>query len=166
MIRAFQNCKEIVYIDRHHAHMVRNYKEVPNWWYWLVLFLSFVLGLVVVITQKITLPVWGYIVAFLLGTFIAPLVSLFVVQHLPVSSANFPDSTPQSVILYARYGSGIATNALSKMLAGLLIPERPVGNMYFAGFSHNVIYCAVGLCNDLKMGEYRECPSTSYTSRD
>lgn len=44
------------------------------------------------------------------------------------------------------------------MIAGLLIPERPVGNMYFAGFSHNVIFCTVGLCNDLKMGEYRKYP--------
>lgn len=57
MIKVFQNTKEGVYVDRHHAHMVENYKEVPNWWYLLVLFLSFVLGLVVVITQKITLPV-------------------------------------------------------------------------------------------------------------
>jgi hypothetical protein len=42
------------------------------------------------------------------------------------------------------------------MLAGLLIPGRPVGNMYFAAFSHNVIMNVVNLCNDLKMGEYRE----------
>ncbi len=41
------------------------------------------------------------------------------------------------------------------MLAGLLIPERPVGNMYFAAWSHNVISNCVNLCNDLKMGEYR-----------
>lgn len=75
MIKVFQNVKEGVYIDRHHAHMIQNYKEVPHWWYLLVLILSFVLGLVVVITQKITLPVWGYVVALLLGVFIAPLVS-------------------------------------------------------------------------------------------
>lgn len=42
------------------------------------------------------------------------------------------------------------------MLAGLMVPERPVGNMYFAAWSHNVINCAVQLSNDLKMGEYRE----------
>lgn len=38
----------------------------------------------------------------------------------------------QSTILYSRFGNGIATNNLSKMLAGLLVPGRPVGNMYFA----------------------------------
>jgi hypothetical protein len=64
----------------------------------------------------------------------------------------------QSTLLYSRYGNGIATNNLSKMLAGLIVPERPIGNMYFAAWSHNVISNAVTLCNDLKMGEYRRFP--------
>lgn len=64
----------------------------------------------------------------------------------------------QSTLLYSRFGNGIATNNLSKMLAGLVLPERPVGNMYFAAWSHNVIANAVTLCNDLKMGEYRKRP--------
>nr|WVH32687.1 OPT oligopeptide transporter protein [Trichoderma asperellum] len=63
-----------------------------------------------------------------------------------------------STILYSRYGNGIATNNLSKMLAGLMLPGRPVGNMYFAAWSHNVIVNCVNLCNDLKMGEYLKIP--------
>lgn len=55
--------------------MVKNYREVPHWWYLVLLVLSFVLGLVVVITQHISLPVWAYIVALLVGIIIAPLVS-------------------------------------------------------------------------------------------
>lgn len=55
--------------------MAKTYKEVPQWWYLVVLVVSFVLGLVVVITQNITLPVWGYIVALILGVIISPLVS-------------------------------------------------------------------------------------------
>lgn len=42
------------------------------------------------------------------------------------------------------------------MLAGLLIPGKPIGNMYFAAWSHNVIANAVNLSNDLKLGEYRK----------
>jgi hypothetical protein len=42
------------------------------------------------------------------------------------------------------------------MIGGLLIPERPVGNMYFAAWSHNVISNTVNLSGDLKMGEYRQ----------
>jgi hypothetical protein len=61
----------------------------------------------------------------------------------------------QSTLLYARFGNGIATNNLSKVIAGLLLPGRPIGNMYFAAWSHNVINGTVQLSMDLKLGEYR-----------
>lgn len=44
------------------------------------------------------------------------------------------------------------------MLAGLVVPEQPIGNMYFAAWSHSVIANAVQLSNDLKMGEYLKMP--------
>ncbi|KAI3391569.1 hypothetical protein diail_7139, partial [Diaporthe ilicicola] len=136
ILKAYKSAKAGRYDDRHHAHMAKHYKEAPWWWYILVLVISFVIGLVVVIKENITLPAWAYIVSLLLGIFIAPL----------------------STILYSRYGNGIATNNLSKMLAGLMLPGRPIGNMYFAAWSHNVISNAVSLCNDLKMGEYLKIP--------
>lgn len=58
--------------------MVQHYKETPWWWYVVVLVVSFVLGLVVVLKENITLPVWAYIVALILGMFIAPLVSVLL----------------------------------------------------------------------------------------
>lgn len=124
------------YGDRHHQHMAKHYKETPWYWYVALLVFSFVLGLVVVIKENITLPAWAYIVSLLVGSFIAPF----------------------SCLIYSRYGNGIATNNLSKLIAGLMLPERPVGNMYFAGWSHNVIGTAVQLCNDLKQGEYLKIP--------
>ncbi|KAJ4292869.1 hypothetical protein N0V88_005527 [Collariella sp. IMI 366227] len=136
VVRAYKSAKSGRHSDRHHAHMAKYYKETPWWWYITILVLSFVLGLIVVTTQNITLPVWAYIISLLLGIFIAPL----------------------STLLYSRYGNGIATNNLSKMLAGLILPERPIGNMYFAAWSHNVISNAVSLSNDLKMGEYLKIP--------
>lgn len=56
--------------------MAKHYKEAPWWWYVAILVISFVLGLVVVIKENITLPVWAYIAALLLGCFIAPLVCI------------------------------------------------------------------------------------------
>ena len=66
-------------------------------------------------------------------------------------------------MLYARFGNGIATNNLSKVIAGLMLPGRPIGNMYFAAWSHNVINGAVQLSMDLKLGEYRK---SSYMHTD
>ncbi|KKK22987.1 hypothetical protein P175DRAFT_0528964 [Aspergillus ochraceoroseus IBT 24754] len=136
ILKAYQSARQGRYDDRHHEHMVRHYKEAPWWWYIAVLVGSFILGLVVVTKEDITLPAWAYVVSLVVGMFFAPL----------------------STILFSRYGNGIATNNLSKMLAGLLLPGHPVGNMYFAAWSHNVIANTISLSGDLKMGEYLKVP--------
>ncbi|THX06470.1 peptide transporter [Aureobasidium pullulans] len=135
--RTYKSAREGRYDDRHHQHMAKNYKEVPWWWYMAMLVFSFVLGLIVVIKENITMPVWAYVVALISGIIVAPF----------------------SALIYSRFGNGIATNNLSKMIAGSALPGRPVGNMYFAAWSHNVITNTVNLCNDLKMGEYLKIPS-------
>lgn len=56
--------------------MAKTYKETPWSWYVAVLVFSFVLGLVVVIKENITLPAWAYVVSLLLGIIIAPFVSI------------------------------------------------------------------------------------------
>ena len=134
--------------------MAKNYKEVPWWWYMIVLVFSFILGLVVVIKENITMPVWAYVVSLIVGIIVAPFVSTFC-GLLSLTSVELTVFT-QSALIYSRFGNGIATNNLSKMIAGLVLPGRPVGNMYFAAWSHNVITNTVNLCNDLKMGEYRK----------
>ncbi|KAH8694915.1 putative oligopeptide transporter [Talaromyces proteolyticus] len=136
VLNAYKSARKGTGGDRHHEHMAKHYVETPALWYIAILVISFVLGIVAVTKENITLPVWAYIVSLLLGILFAPF----------------------SVILYSRYGNGIATNNLSKMLAGLILPGRPVGNMYFAAWSHSVISNTVNLCNDLKMGEYLKIP--------
>ena len=134
--------------------MAKNYKEVPWWWYMGVLIFAFVLGLVVAITQDITMPVWAYVVSLIVGIIVAPFVS--ALNQSLISRGVQLTVLIQSVLIYSRFGNGIATNNLSKMIAGLVLPGRPVGNMYFAAWSHNVITNTVNLSNDLKMGEYRK----------
>ncbi|KAG6096698.1 hypothetical protein E4U30_001293 [Claviceps sp. LM220 group G6] len=131
-VKAYKSARAGRFDDRHHSHMTKHYREVPWWWYILILVFSFILGLVVVVRENVTLPVWAYVVALLVGIVISPL----------------------STLLMARFGDGIDTNNLSKMLAGLMVPERPIGNMYFSAWSYSVISNCVNLCGDLKIGEY------------
>jgi uncharacterized protein (DUF983 family) len=56
--------------------MAKNYKEAPWWWYIAILVGSFILGLIVVIKENITLPIWAYVVSLVVGSIIAPVVSL------------------------------------------------------------------------------------------
>jgi hypothetical protein len=73
--KAYKSARKGSYDDRHHTHMADCYKETPWWWYTIVLVISFVLGLVVVLKEDITLSAWAYIVSLLLGIIIAPFVS-------------------------------------------------------------------------------------------
>ncbi|EEB95363.1 hypothetical protein MPER_05678, partial [Moniliophthora perniciosa FA553] len=65
---------------------------------------------------------------------------------------------PFSTILYGRMGNGVATNQLMKMIPGALNPGRPVANLYFAMWSHDVVSTSIGLAGDLKIGQYLKVP--------
>lgn len=63
--------------EPHHAYMAKKYKDSPWWWYICIAVLSFIIGIVVVVKEDITLPAWGYVVALLIGMVIAIFVSRF-----------------------------------------------------------------------------------------
>lgn len=115
---------------------MRKYAEVPMWWYLVLFVLAFVAGIIANVKGNTTLSVGYYIVALLLGAVIAPF----------------------SCILYGLYGTGISTNAISKMVGGAVQPNKPIANLYFAAWSHQVILLAVNLSNWLKVGQYTKVP--------
>ncbi|EMD38929.1 hypothetical protein CERSUDRAFT_112637 [Gelatoporia subvermispora B] len=133
---SFQQARTKTQPDPHYRIMIERYEEVPWYWYAFLLVISFIAGLIVVLKGQTTLPVWSYIIALILGAFIAPF----------------------STMLFARMGNGIATNQLMKMVAGAINPGRPVANLYFSMWSHDVVGTSVGLAGDLKMGQYLKVP--------
>ncbi|KZT71957.1 OPT superfamily oligopeptide transporter [Daedalea quercina L-15889] len=136
VVESFKQAKAKTQPDPHWQIMSRSYKEVPWYWYIGLLLLSFFAGLIVVLKGQTTLPWWSYLVALLLGAFI----------------------TPFSTLLYARMGNGIATNQLMKMVAGAINPGRPVANLYFSMWSHDVVGTSIGFAGDLKVGQYLKIP--------
>ncbi|KAG8688199.1 hypothetical protein FRC09_013053, partial [Ceratobasidium sp. 395] len=135
VVDSFKQARKGTQPDRHWVAMQR-YNECPWRWYFALLVLSFFAGLIVIFTGHTTLPWWGYILSLLVGAFIAPFSNL----------------------LYARLGNGIATNQLMKMVAGAVHPGKPVANLYFSMWSHDVISTSIGLAGDLKMGQYLKIP--------
>lgn len=75
IVKTYKSARKGQFDDRHHEHMMKHYKEVPWWWYIGVLVFSFVLGIIVVTTQNITLPTWAYVVSLAIGCVFAPFVS-------------------------------------------------------------------------------------------
>lgn len=47
-----------------------------------------------------------------------------------------------------------------KIVAGLVLPGRPLANLYFSSWSHSVILQSLNMASDLKMGEYCETHPT------
>ncbi|EPT05439.1 hypothetical protein FOMPIDRAFT_1027098 [Fomitopsis schrenkii] len=136
VVQTFKHAKAKTQPDPHWQVMNRNHKEVPWYWYIALLVLSFFAGLIVVLKGQTTLPWWSYLISLLLGAFI----------------------TPFSTTLYARMGNGIATNQLMKMVAGAINPGRPLSNLYFSMWSHDVVSTSIGLAGDLKIGQYLKIP--------
>ena len=68
--------------------MAARYREVPYWWYVGILTFAVVLGVIVTTTQSITMPVWSYFIALLVGAFVAPFVSTSYAQGIAGHSAN------------------------------------------------------------------------------
>ncbi|KIP08832.1 hypothetical protein PHLGIDRAFT_23337 [Phlebiopsis gigantea 11061_1 CR5-6] len=134
-IKSFKQAKAGTQPDRHWQAM-QKYDEAPWYWYAILLVLSFLAGLIVVLKGETTLPWWAYITALVLGGVV----------------------TPFSTLLYARMGNGIATNQLMKMVAGAINPGKPVANLYFSMWSHDVVSTSIGLAGDLKMGQYLKIP--------
>ncbi|KAK1723538.1 hypothetical protein CaCOL14_001167 [Colletotrichum acutatum] len=122
--------------DIHYKIMQENYKDVPIWWYVAILLVGFFTGLGAVIKGHTTLDAWAYVCAILLGCIVAPF----------------------SLCLYGLLGTSVATNNLSKMLCGVLQPGKPVANLYFSMFSHEVTVLSVFLSTDLKMAQYLKIP--------
>lgn len=74
VVKAFRNAREGKFDDRYHEHMAKYYPETPTWWFMAILDVSFVLGIIVTTAQDITLPVWAYMIALVLGIIAALLV--------------------------------------------------------------------------------------------
>ena len=131
ILKAVKSARDKTQPDPHYQAMLK-YKDVPMWWYGIVFVLAFVAGIIVNAIGDTTLPVWAYIVALLVGAVIAPF----------------------SMVLYSMFGNGVGTYALFKMLGGALVPGRPLANLYFTAWGHQVVLLAVNLANWLKVGQY------------
>ncbi|KAJ7350670.1 OPT oligopeptide transporter protein-domain-containing protein [Mycena albidolilacea] len=122
--------------DDIHAKLMRNYPEVPDWWYALsfCVFFSFaIIGMEVWHTQ---VPVWALILA----------VMLPIIYILP------------SGFIYAMTGQEITLNILAQIIPGSLLPGNPLANMLFKSYSVQTLTEATSFIQDLKLGHYVKVP--------
>jgi len=118
-------------LDPHYKQMLA-YKEVPSWWYVLILALSMLVALFCIYDLKSTLPWWGFHVACTLSF----------------------GSTLFFGLLLGLIGFSVPITGLVRLIGGKLHPGKPIANMYFVLFGANAQLQAVSLIECLKLGQY------------
>ncbi|KAF8559373.1 OPT oligopeptide transporter [Imleria badia] len=119
-----------------HARLMRSYAEVPQWWYALLGVVMLILLFVTVEVYPTELPIW----AVCLALFLAALVSI------PIG------------MIQAITNQQIALNVMFELLAGYIIPGKPVAVMIFKCVAYMGTNQAVGFVGDLKIGHYMKIP--------
>jgi hypothetical protein len=93
-----------------HYKLMQAYKAVPNWWFGLVLLLSFVIAMTIIYTGHTSLPWWGLIVAMVIGY-------TFLIIFGAMQAITGVQFLVQSIV---------------QMIGGYIQPGNPVSNMYFS----------------------------------
>ncbi|KAH9814731.1 OPT oligopeptide transporter protein-domain-containing protein [Melampsora americana] len=119
-----------------HAKLMRNYPEVPDWWYWSYFFLFTGFSVIVIEAYATGLPIWGLFLA----------LSVALVYVLPGG------------FIFAMTSQQISINLVAEIIPGYLFPGKPFANMLFKTFSVQSLFVAMSFIQDLKLGHYMKIP--------
>jgi len=119
-----------------HSRLMQVYPEVPQLWYAILGFTALILILVTVEIFPTQFPIW------------AVFLSLFLAAILAVPVGMLQAITNQQITL----------QVMHEMLAGYILPGKPVANMIFKCIAFIGTNQAVGFAADLKLGHYMKVP--------
>ncbi|KAH7677422.1 Oligopeptide transporter OPT protein [Dioscorea alata] len=124
-----------------HNHLMRKYKTIPLWWYYVMVAISIVLGFVVCegFGNEFQLPFWGFLLA-------CALVLIFL---------------PALGVIYAISGNRADTHIVEELIISYLYPGRPFANMTFNSYAVMSRSNAFSLLSQLKVGHYMKIPPRS-----
>ncbi|RCK59579.1 Sexual differentiation process protein isp4 [Candida viswanathii] len=115
-----------------HNRLMKAYKPIPEWWYGIVFLIFFGMSIAVVRAWQTEMPVWGLVVALLIGAFFL----------LPVA------------IIFAKTNIAVGLNVISEFIVGYAIPGRPMAMFLFKTYCYITNAQAVTFAQDLKLGHY------------
>ncbi|CAO3695028.1 hypothetical protein G6F70_002764 [Rhizopus microsporus] len=119
-----------------HMKLMKNYPEVPQWWYYGVFMTGIAVNIGVAYANHSGFPWWGCILA----------IGLSAILSLPLN------------MITAITGGGIGLNVFAEMIGGFVLPGHPIANMYFKTLGYNTLSQAGAMASDLKIGHYMKVP--------
>ncbi|KAK9324744.1 OPT oligopeptide transporter protein-domain-containing protein [Lipomyces orientalis] len=118
------------------SRLMRKHKEVPDWWFLIVLVISFVLGVVCLTQYPTDTPVWGLIIIILVN----------FVFLIPIS------------LIHAVTGYGFGLNVLCELISGYMFPGNGSALMILKAFGYNIDGRAESYISDQKIAHYSKIP--------
>lgn len=115
-----------------HFRLMKNYKEVPEWWFVIVFLIFFGLSIATVKAWNTELPVWALVVALLIAIFFL----------LPVA------------IIFSRTNIAVGLNVVTEFIIGYMLPGKPLAMMFFKTYGYITNNQAVTFAQDMKLGHY------------
>ncbi|KAL3614822.1 oligopeptide transporter [Castilleja foliolosa] len=128
-------------LDVHGRLMKTNYETVPNWWFYTILGVVFLLALWACegFDKQLQLPWWGLIMACAMAMFFT----------LPIG------------IIQATTNQQIGLNIITEMVIGYIYPGKPLANVSFKTYGYISMSQALGFLSDFKLGHYMKIPPKS-----
>lgn len=132
--------KEILFFWRHsrnepddiHMHLMKRYREAPDWWYWVSLSVFLSMAIVLVKVWDTDMPVWALF-------FSLAIAGLMLV---PIG------------MIYALTNISVGLNVITEFIVGYLVPGRPIAMMLFKTFGYITNYQAIKFLSGMKLGHY------------
>jgi OPT family small oligopeptide transporter len=119
------------------TNMMRNYAEVPDWWFLAILVVSFIFA-IILLTQYpgLNTPVWTIFFVIALNlVFLVPMTYLFAIS-----------------------GTTEGLNVITELVVGYALPGHPEALMFVKAFGYNINGQADFYVSDQKMGLYAKIP--------
>ncbi|GME72922.1 unnamed protein product [Ambrosiozyma monospora] len=119
------------------VEMIKKYDEVPDWWFLLVVVVSFVFAIVLLTCfPDLRTPVWT--IFFVIGLNVVFLVPMTVMQ--------------------ATTGTTVGLNVLVELIIGYALPGNAEALMFVKAYGYNIDGQATTYVADQKMGHYAKIP--------
>ncbi|CAI9087124.1 OLC1v1021117C1 [Oldenlandia corymbosa var. corymbosa] len=124
-----------------HAKLMKSYKQVPQWWFLILLVGSIALSLMMSFVWKkdVQLPWWGMIFAFALAWIVT----------LPIG------------VIQATTNQQPGYDIIAQFIIGYVLPGKPIANLLFKIYGRISTIHALSFLADLKLGHYMKIPPRS-----
>ncbi|XP_057854440.2 oligopeptide transporter 3 isoform X2 [Cryptomeria japonica] len=121
-----------------HGRLMKRYKDVPEWWFLVLLFgsMAFCLLLSFVWEEEVQLPWWGMILACGLAWFLT----------LPIG------------VIQATTNQQPGYDIIAQFIFGYILPGKPIANLLFKIYGRISSVHALSFLADLKLGYYMKIP--------